>query len=308
MTAWPYAASPFHPGERAIQNRLGVRERVEDGGRRLIRDVLPEEHREFYASLPFLVLGTVDATGQPSVSLATGEPGFATSPHAKVLRIAKESWATTCQVGADVGVLGIDLATQRRNRINGVISAIDRDNVYIAVTQAYGNCPKYITRRQWSVGPATPESLASDGAMLGSKERAVIAAADTFFIASAFGTGRYDPSRGVDASHRGGAPGFVGIDDSFTLTVPDFTGNFAFNTLGNLLLEPRCGLLFLDFATGTTVEIAAMADIIWDGPEVTAIEGAQRLVRFYVTRVRRIDGAVPLRWTPIQAESESTIR
>jgi predicted pyridoxine 5'-phosphate oxidase superfamily flavin-nucleotide-binding protein len=69
MTTWPHAVSPFHPGERAIQQLLGVRERVEDGGRRLIRDFLPDEHRDFYARLPFLVLGTLNAGGSPAASM-----------------------------------------------------------------------------------------------------------------------------------------------------------------------------------------------------------------------------------------------
>ena len=112
-------------------------------------------------------------------------------------------------------------------------------------------------------------------------------------------SGKKDPSHGVDASHRGGEPGFVRIEDERTLVVPDFVGNSAFNTLGNLLLEPRCGLLFLDFSTGTTLEIAAQADIIWEGNDVASIAGAQRLVRFRVTGARRIEGALPLRWSPM---------
>jgi len=300
MTGWPHAASPFHPGERAIQQRVGVRERVEEGGRRLIRDFLPEQHREFYASLPFLFLGTIDAAGQPIPTIVTGKPGFAFSPHPKTLRITiDQTHAKAFEIGADVGALGIDFATRRRNRVNGVISAIDRDHVELAVTQAYGNCPKYISLRRWAEAPAGPALLASDSKVLGDAERAIIAAADTFFIVSAFGSGSIDPSRGVDASHRGGEAGFVRIEDERTLAVPDFVGNFAFNTLGNLLLEPRCGLLFPEFATGTTREIAARADIIWEGPDVASIAGAQRLLRFHVARARRIEGALPLRWSPI---------
>jgi len=78
--------------------------------------------------------------------------------------------------------------------------------------------------------------------------------------------------------------------------VPDFSGNFYFNTLGNLLLNPRCGLLFLDFAAGATLQVAAAAEIIWDGPEVAAVAGAQRLVRFHVAGRRRAENALPLRW------------
>jgi len=315
MTSWPYAASPFHPGERAIQQRLGVRERVEDGGRRLIRNFLPDEHRDFYARLPFLVLGTVDAEGSPAASIVSGKPGFVSSPDPKALTISIDLRSTMPTItelvsGADVGILGIDLATRRRNRLNGVVSAIRDDAIEIAIVQAYGNCPKYISVREWAEPPPGPAPLVSESNALGDIEQAIVAAADTFFIASAFGRTRDDPSHGVDASHRGGAPGFVRIDDALTLTVPDFVGNFAFNTLGNLLLEPRCGLLFLDFATGTTIEIAAEAEIVWEGSEIAAIDGAQRLLRFHLSCVRRSEGAVPLRWTraAVHSDSASTMR
>jgi hypothetical protein len=315
MTNWPHAASPFHPGERAIQQRLGVRERVEDGGRRLIRDFFPDEHRDFYARLPFLVLGTVDSEGWPAASIVSGKPGFVSSPHRKALRFSIDFSSAMPALkalvsAADVGILGIDLTTRRRNRLNGVVSAIRDDAIEIEIVQAYGNCPKYISVREWAEPPSGPAPLVSESNALGSIEQAIIAAADTFFIASAFGRTRDDPSHGVDASHRGGAPGFVRIHDARTLTVPDFIGNFAFNTLGNLLLEPRCGLLFLDFATGTTLEIAAGAEILWDGPELAAIDGAQRLLRLYVRRVRRLERAVPLRWTlaAVQSDSASTTR
>jgi len=277
-----------------------VRERVEAGGRQLIRDFLPEEHREFYASLPFLIVGTIDAAGQPIPMLVAGEPGFASSPHPKALRITiDQADAKAFEIGADIGVLGIDLATRRRNRVNGVISSIGLDHVELAVTQAYGNCSKYITMRRCAEAPTYLGLLVSESNVLGAAERTIIDATDTFFIVSAFGSGKKDPSHGVDASHRGGEPGFVRIEDERTLVVPDFVGNSAFNTLGNLLLEPRCGLLFLDFSTGTTLEIAAQADIIWEGNDVASIAGAQRLVRFRVTGARRIEGALPLRWSPM---------
>ena len=57
--------SPFHPGERAVQARVGVRDKAEILGQRMIRDFMPEQHREFYANLPYLLVGSVDAAGRP---------------------------------------------------------------------------------------------------------------------------------------------------------------------------------------------------------------------------------------------------
>ncbi len=96
----------------------------------------------------------------------------------------------------------------------------------------------------------------------------MLANADTFFIASANVGEEAGPARGADVSHRGGMPGFVRIDDATTLTTPDFSGNRFFNTLGNLLHDPRAGLLFVDFASGDLLYVAALAEIVWDGPEL----------------------------------------
>jgi predicted pyridoxine 5'-phosphate oxidase superfamily flavin-nucleotide-binding protein len=297
-------ASPFHRGEQAIQQQLGVRDRIEAVGRRVIRDVLLDQHREFYAQLPCLFLGSVDHDGQPWASILAGAPGFAVSPDPKVLRIVArplpgDPLAHALKVDADIGIIGLEFATRRRNRMNGVVSALTDDLFDVAVTQSFGNCPKYIQARDWKMTPngARRDAKTVMSTSLAPRDRTLIARSDTFFVASAFGTARNDSSHGVDASHRGGKPGFVDVIDNGTLLVPDYAGNSAFNTLGNLLLEPRCGLLFVDFATGTTLQIAAYAEIVWDGPEVSASIGAQRLIRFHISRVLRTERAVPLRWS-----------
>jgi hypothetical protein len=95
-------------------------------------------------------------------------------------------------------------------------------------------------------------------------------------------------------------PGFVRVDDAHTLTTPDFSGNRFFNTLGNLQLDPRAGLLFVDFDSGDLLYVAADAEIVWDGPLVASFDGAQRVVRFRVREVRRTRRVLPLRWSPVE--------
>lgn len=293
--------SPFHPGERAIQQRVGVRDKMEAVARRVLRNFMPDQHREFFAMLPFLVLGTVDDAGWPAASIVVGAPGFVSAPYATTLRIRalplpSDAATANLKPGGDIGIVGIDFATRRRNRANGTVTAIDDGGFEVRVMQSFGNCPKYIQARDWRTATADERGplRVEEGEALGAPERAMIAAADTFFIASA--AAGDEPGHGVDASHRGGLPGFVGVADGRTLSVPDYSGNLYFNTLGNLLLNPRCGLLFLDFATGATLRVAAEAEIVWEGPEVAAVAGAQRLVRFHVARWRRAENAVPLRW------------
>ena len=116
-----------------------------------------------------------------------------------------------------------------------------------------------------------------------------IASADALFIASAYRDGD-TATQGADASHRGGKPGFVKVLDDHRFVFPDFRGNNAYNTLGNIVKNPKTGFLFIDFTTGDLLTMTGEAHIIWDGPEVEAFEGAQRLVQFEAAEVRRIKG------------------
>jgi uncharacterized protein len=299
LPGWSHETSPFHPGERQVQERLGVRERMEAAGRRVMRNFMPDQHRAFFAGLPFLVLGTVDDAGQPWASVATGRPGFLATPEPTLLRVgARPAHATHLGEGCDVGALGIDFAARRRNRANGVVAALSEAGFDIAVKQSFGNCPRYIQARDWTMlDPAAhAPGRVLHGRWLGAAERALIAASDTFFIASALGSVRDEPSHGVDVSHRGGPAGFVRVDDEHTLVVPDFNGNAYYNTLGNLQLNPRTGLLFIDFDNGTTLHIAAEVEILWDGPEVARFAGAERVLRFHVAERLTAERALPLRW------------
>jgi len=298
LAGWDREESPFHAGEVAIQRRLGIDEKIDRAGRRIIRTFMPDQHREFFAQLPFILVGSVDGSGQPWASMLTGRPGFLATPDDRTLTIAAQPVPgdpLTLVPGAAVGLLGIEPPTRRRNRANGTVSRADTGGITVAIQQSFGNCPKYIqarTAEPIEAAPSTRPPRVSPG--LDEADRALIAAADTFFIATAHLSG--ETGRGADVSHRGGKPGFVRVEGN-RLTVPDFVGNFLFNTLGNLALEPRAGLLFPDYATGDLLSLATTGEIIWDGPEVATFEGAQRLMRFDVTQAVRLPGALPFRWS-----------
>jgi len=304
----PGAASPFHAAELAVQTRVGVAARADAAGRRGIRDHLPEQHRAFFAELPWLLLGGLDAQGQPWATVRWGAPGFIAAPDPHTLRVQPDAAPGDpllghLQAGASLGLLGIVPHTRRRNRVNGVIAAHAQGVLEIAVQQSFGNCAKYIQSRMASASePAVPRAHVEAGDVvqahhLGPAERALLARSDTFFIASANMDTAAPGARGADVSHRGGPPGFIHVDDERTLTVPDFAGNAFFNTLGNLSHDPRAGLLFIDFDNGDLLHVAADAEIMWDGPEVARVVGAQRLVRFHVREVRRRAGALPFSWS-----------
>lgn len=304
---WDAAESPFHSAERMVQRRAGVNEEAESSGRRGIRRYMPDQHRKFFSEQPFMVFGGLDANGQPWATLRAAEPGFVSSPDPRTLRIdggvlPGDPLAGSWQRGTMIGGLGLQPQTRRRNRVNGVVSSVDGDTVMLDVMQSFGNCAKYIQSRTPTFvarGKADVHTPVETATQLSDADRELLAGADTFFIASANVGEEAGPARGADVSHRGGMPGFVRIDDAITLTTPDFKGNRFFNTLGNLLHDPRAGLLFVDFASGDLLYVAARAEIVWDGSELAEFPLAERLVRFHITEVRRSRKALPFLWSEV---------
>ena len=67
--------TPFHTGESCVQTRMGVREAIEPFARRVVRDHLPEQHRDFYRQLPFVVLAARDEDTRPWVTLVAASNG-----------------------------------------------------------------------------------------------------------------------------------------------------------------------------------------------------------------------------------------
>jgi predicted pyridoxine 5'-phosphate oxidase superfamily flavin-nucleotide-binding protein len=304
IPGWTRTESPFHAGELAIQARLGVQERMNQQGRRVIREFLPDQHRQFFAQLPYVMVGTVDTTGYPWASMLVGNPGFLSTPDEYTLQVSTQPLfgdplATNLAVGIDIGLLGIELPTRRRNRMNGIVTATHADGFAVQIRQTFGNCPQYIQARrsEWvEVDPTMPKPI-YPVEQLGELDQAMIATADTFFIATAYQAESAGMASGVDVSHRGGKPGFVRIAGNRTLTVPDFVGNYHFNTFGNLALNPHAGLLFIDFTEGDLLYLTGTAEVIWEGAELLAYEGAARLLRFQLHRGYRVEGSLPLRWS-----------
>ncbi|MBP0598182.1 pyridoxamine 5'-phosphate oxidase family protein [Herbaspirillum sp. LeCh32-8] len=299
----------FHRGELHAQQRAGMLEKMAAIGPRVIRDFMPDQHRDFFQQLPFLVVGSVDASGQPWASIISGAPGFIQSPDMHSLQVrglhlaAQDPLAANLHSGAKLGLLGLEPHTRRRNRANGVVQALQQGGLDIAIEQSFGNCPKYIQARKPELQDiaALPAATVTDSAALTPAMTEMIRRADTFFIATALAgddaEAHGDGHRhGADVSHRGGKPGFVRVDGDRTLTVPDFIGNSFFNTIGNLLVQPRAGLLFADFDSSALLYLAMTAEVIWEGAEVEAFAGAQRLMRFTVQSARLLENALPLRW------------
>jgi predicted pyridoxine 5'-phosphate oxidase superfamily flavin-nucleotide-binding protein len=304
---WNRPESPFHKGEQALQKLYGVKDQMESFARGVIRHYMPMQHREFYAQLPLLNIGTLDDKGRVWSSVVTGQPGFlsSTGTHGKTLRVNSKPLPgdplnETLVNGGYIGVLGLELHTRRRNRMSGRINDVSADGFNIDCIQSFGNCRQFIQARQFTYDEQLPSEnpTIERGNTFSDKAKALITKADTLIIATVYGDEQNDeqgdPTHGADVSHRGGKPGFVRIDSDTKITWPDFRGNFHFNTLGNLVLNPAAGLMFIDYEKGDVLYITGKAQIIWDSPEIKTFDGAERLMVFNLDEAIFVEGSLPL--------------
>jgi predicted pyridoxine 5'-phosphate oxidase superfamily flavin-nucleotide-binding protein len=223
----------YHEGELAVQRRAGLlREAARLSGMLAAPD-LSGGFGRFLADRAFVVITGRDAEGRLWISPLFADPGFLDA-HDRLLTVR----AIPCRgdplaglpAGQPVGLIAIEFATRRRVRVNGMLTAVSSDELRIDVDQVFGNCPKYIQQRllRHTRTPSRASSQVQDRTTLSADDAAMITAADTLFL------GTVHPSRGADASHRGGPPGFVRIDDD-RLWWPDYVGNNMFTSFGNLV-------------------------------------------------------------------------
>ncbi|MEM7687616.1 MAG: pyridoxamine 5'-phosphate oxidase family protein, partial [Pseudomonadota bacterium] len=294
-----HAANPFHPGELRAQQRAGAAD-VAEWAAEFIRPFMPPQHRDFFSELPFLVVAGADAKGRHWVTLLDGEEGFISSPDERTLVVnavpdAYDPLSDTLMAGGDVGLLGIELATRRRNRMNGQARSAG-STLAINVTQSFGNCPQYIHERRWRrVDTVSPqEAIRSE--TLSESQIGLIQSADTMFVGTGQRQDGEHASNGFDASHRGGEPGFVAVVDDRHLRIPDYAGNNFFNTIGNLLENPRIGLVFVDFESGGLLHVSGTAKIDWTLAD-SHDPGARRMIEMTVEAVVERPAALSLRWS-----------
>ena len=260
----------------------------------MVRPGMAPQVGVFLAQRHFAVLTTLDEQERPWASVVVGVPGFIRAQDPYTVAISG-GWASSdillsnLEGQEQIGMLAIDFNNRRRVRINGTGSL--RDGVLvIRAQQVYSNCPKYIQARIPQELRPTGETNAVVSESLNETQRQWIARADTFFIASTH------PEFGADASHRGGNPGFIHVQDARKLVIPDYNGNNLFNTLGNIQINPQAGLLFVDFEQGRTLQLTGRASINWDEQARSGFPGAQRLVEFETDEVRETENGAPLRF------------
>jgi uncharacterized protein len=100
-----------------------------------------------------------------------------------------------------------------------------------------------------------------------------------FFLATA------DADGWPDCSYKGGQPGFVRVVDESTLAFPSYDGNGMFRSLGNVLVNPKVGMLFVDFERPNRMRINGIASLHDDDELLSSFEGAQLIVRVHAERI-----------------------
>jgi uncharacterized protein len=111
------------------------------------------------------------------------------------------------------------------------------------------------------------------------EDRAFISRCRMFFIATADATGQ------PDCSYKGGLPGFVRAVDEHTLAIPDYDGNGQYRTWGNVVVNPRVGLLFVDFETPKRLRVNGTATVSAADPLLAEFPGAVFIVRLTAERI-----------------------
>jgi uncharacterized protein len=277
-------ADRYHSGEREIQDRAGTRDQAEAVAG-IVESGISAAADRFLRGQTLAVASSVEGGGRVWASLLAGPPGFIGAVDAQLLRIAArpapgDPLEANLAARPELGLLVLDPATRRRMRLNGR-GQVAPEGIFVLVDQTYGNCPKYIrTRRLEPTGLRPGPAPARAGDRLDPRQQDWVRGADTLFIATVH------PTAGADASHRGGAPGFVRVLGPQALEFDDYQGNGMFNTLGNLVANPRAGLLFVDFEQGHLLQVTGRAQV-----------GADFSVRLDVESVRETAHGSSQRWT-----------
>jgi predicted pyridoxine 5'-phosphate oxidase superfamily flavin-nucleotide-binding protein len=285
----------YHEGELAVQQRARSAEQARSNGR-VISDTIIPGAIKFVKKQPFVVMGSADPQQNVWASIVVGRTGFVTAePHSldidisQVMRIDADPLWQNLVDDPRVGILVIDLRSRARLRVNGRVGFPAGNRLHVDVEQAYPNCPQYIQRRNYRPDLDLESSAESVvGTALTHEQQQWIGGADTLFVASEH------PSTGLDASHRGGNPGFIRVLDATRLRIPDYSGNGMFNTLGNFAVNPCAGLLIPDFENGRTLQLTGRAEVHWDVPDPhNETGGTGRYWEFTIDRWIQIDRSLP---------------
>lgn len=288
----------YHKGERKIQE-LTEEVNIADANGRVITDSIVPGAIKFIENQSMTIVSSVDDEQNVWISILSGPYGFINvEAHNKLSINLKQVTSSKLDIfynniltSNQIGTLFIELATRRRFRINGKIT-IDDDVVSLNVLEAYPNCPKYIQQRKIIKNNTVKgQSEQISGETLSDELKEWIKSSDTLFV------GSQSSNQLMDASHRGGNPGFVKITDTGAIKIPDYSGNSLYNTLGNFVQNERAGLLFIDFKENKTLQLTGEASILFNQNSEEDLKHTGGTGRYWTFET--------LRWTVTQNQNNT---
>jgi predicted pyridoxine 5'-phosphate oxidase superfamily flavin-nucleotide-binding protein len=294
--------NPFHAGEEKMQALAGE-EQIARRNSQFVANRIPNGAIKFVEKQPFVIAASLDANQNIWVSLLAGKPGFAQVETPEVIRLNTDHlesdsddilW-TNLATHPVLGMLFIELSSRKRLKVNGRLSTEPGTSGFsLQVQECFPLCPRYIQKREVKVSSDNQYNIQPKltGSTFTAELQDWIQTADTFFLGSA-----HDDEH-LDAGHRGGNPGFVQVLDPQTLLIPDYNGNSLFNSLGNFLVNPRAGLLFVNFETGESLQLTGHAELHLAVPEPTdSTGGTGRYWQFHLHSWLRQTSIPGLKWT-----------
>ncbi|KAL8873758.1 MAG: hypothetical protein Q9174_000821 [Haloplaca sp. 1 TL-2023] len=295
----------WHEGENYMHNQLHVPYQDNPSS-----PFLTPSAARLLPNVPLLALSTLDKAGRPWTTLLGGEAGFVrplgqSNIGIRILVDPKLDPVTSLLLGREnggsgeepyetirpVAALGIDLETRSRVKLTGRMGAIEglkdrtadqlvmEAQMVIKIEQSLGNCPKYLNKKR--IVPTIPKpELVADALPLSNAALELLNRADLFFVSSSHGTSN------MGTNHRGGPRGFIRVfknDDSGTVLVyPEYSGNRLYQTLGNLSVTPKAGMVVPDLESGDVLYITATTEILIGKDAATLLPRSNLAVKVHI--------------------------
>ena len=298
----------------------------------------PPAHGKRIAENELMAVGALDDSGRPWTTVWGGQRGFADRIAEGTLRIRAlvdgiHDPVTQALLplpvdgrqlprypddASDDGLklisgMSIDFESRDRVKVMGRLLAakiLERDNnrnkdkllsevqLSMLVQESTGNCPKYINRREVRTNVPSPQLL-SESLPLSQRAIDLIHKADLFFMSSTNGDS-------MDTNHRGGPAGFLRVacneseeDGGVVLVYPEYSGNRLYQSLGNLYLNPKIGIVVPDFETSDVLYLTGVAELLL-GPSASEImPHCKMVIRVCVQAARLVLNGMPFRGEPI---------
>ncbi|RAO66832.1 uncharacterized protein BHQ10_002844 [Talaromyces amestolkiae] len=318
------SALGWHPGERAIMELLGVTTFQRPNPTSL---VFPPAHGARISENELLAVGTLDHEGRPWSTIWGGQKGFAQQIAKGILGVrvlvdrqhdpVVQALLSPANSPDDdyklMSGISIDFDSRDRVKVMGRLLGIEPlDDMDMAdhnklvgdlqlsmlVQESTGNCPKYINRREVRTHVPSPQ-LMSESLPLPPQAVSLIHKTDLFFVSSTNG-------ESMDTNHRGGPSGFMRVASNepkdcrgVVLVYPEYSGNRLYQSLGNLYLNPRIGIVVPDFESSDVLYLTGTADLLLGAAAAEIMPHCKLAVRIHVQAARLVANGLPFCGSPV---------